>query len=236
MSTVVYITDGGSTASTTSPADVINNTFAFNTVGLYLNNTSSTPLQAYVASNIFWENHDQTNARNGFAIFSTNPDKITLQNNMFFGNGASDTSQANATNDLGNGFSPALLGPLAANAESNLGNFTGNPAFSYPVDPRPGSDGPANFFISADYSVDSSLGGNRQRLGSDGDPNGLARQLPGHDPGHRVRPARLRTSRRGCIRVRGNHRRHQSRSVASSAWSQPRWFPTPAPLTPTDRP
>ena len=32
-------------------------------------------MQAYVASNIFWENHDQTNARNGFAIFSTNPEQ-----------------------------------------------------------------------------------------------------------------------------------------------------------------
>ena len=107
----LYITDGGSTASTTSPADVINNTFAFNTVGLYLNNSSSTPLQAYVASNIFWENHDQTNARNGFAIFSTNPGKTSLQNNMFFGNGASDTSQANATNDLGNGLQPRPARP-----------------------------------------------------------------------------------------------------------------------------
>ena len=156
-------------------SNVINNTFAFNTVGLVLTNTTSTPLQAYVASNIFWENHDQTNARNGFAIFSTNPNKVSLQNNLFSGNGASETSQANATNDLGNGFNPALLGPLAANAASNLGNFTGNPAFAYPIDPRPGSDGPANFFISADFQLTSSFGGDRQRLGSHGDPNGLAR-------------------------------------------------------------
>jgi hypothetical protein len=149
----VDIVDGGSTPSSTSPVDVINNTFAFNTVGLYLTNTSSTPAQAYIASNIFWENHDQSNARNGLAIFSTNPNKVTLQNNLFYGNGASDTSQVNATNDLGNGFSPALLGPLAANAAANLGNYTGNPAFAYPIDPRPGSDGPANFFLSADYEL-----------------------------------------------------------------------------------
>jgi len=151
----VEILDGGSTASTTSPVDVINNTFAFNTVGLYLSNSTTTPEQAYVASNIFWENHDQSNARNGYAIFSTNPDEASLQNNLFSGNGASEISQANATNDLGNGFDPALLGPLAANAESNLGNFTGNPAFAYPIDPRPGSDGPAIFFLSADYELTS---------------------------------------------------------------------------------
>ena len=149
----LYINDGGSTASTTSPVNVINNTFAFNTNGLVLNNTATTPSQAYVASNIFWQNHDQSNARNGLAIFSTNPGKSSLQNNLFSGNGASETSQANATNDLGNGFNPALLGPLAVNAQSNLGNFTGSPAFSYPIDPRPGSDGPANFFISADYEL-----------------------------------------------------------------------------------
>jgi large repetitive protein len=151
----VQIVDGGATASTTSPVDVINNTFAFNTVGLYLSNAATTPLQAYVASNIFWENHDQSNARNGFAIFSTNANEASLRNNLFSGNGASETSQANATNDLGNGFDPALLGPLAANAESNLGNFTGSPAFAYPIDPRPGSDGPANFFISADFELTS---------------------------------------------------------------------------------
>jgi hypothetical protein len=110
-------------------------------------------LQANVASNIFWENHDKTNARSGYAIFSANPNEASLRNNLFSGNGASETSQANATNDLGNGFNPALLGPLAANAQSNLGNFTGNPSFAYPIDPRPGSDGPANFFISADFAL-----------------------------------------------------------------------------------
>ncbi len=134
---------------------MINNDFAFNTIGLVLDNTASTPEQAYVASNIFWENHDQTNARNGYAIYSENVNKVSLQNNMFYGNGASDTNQANATNDLGNGFSPALLGTTAAAAASNQGNFVGNPAFVFPIDPRPGSDGPANFFIDADFQLTS---------------------------------------------------------------------------------
>src|SRR5262249_43843648 len=112
-------------------------------------------MQAYAASNIFWQNHDQTNARNGFAIFSQNPNKISLQNNMFFGNGPGDTNQAGATNNLGNGFDPALLGTTAAAAASNRGNYVGNPAFAFPIDPRPGSDGPAAFFIDSNYQITS---------------------------------------------------------------------------------
>ena len=134
---------------------MINNDFAFNTIGLYLDNSATTPIQAYVASNIFWENHDQTLARNGYAIYLDEPEQGHLQNNLFYGNGASDTSQADATNDLGNGFSPTLLGTTAAAAASNQGNFVGNPAFVFPIDPRPGSDGPANFFVDADFQLTS---------------------------------------------------------------------------------
>ena len=84
-----------------------------------------------------------------------NVNKVTLQNNLFYGNGASDTNQTNATNNLGNGFSPALLGTTAAAAQGNQGNFVGNPAFVFPIDPRPGSDGPANFYIDADFELTS---------------------------------------------------------------------------------
>jgi hypothetical protein len=151
----LVIDDLGSTPSNTTPASVINNDFAFNTVGLLLENSASSPNQAYVASNIFWENHDQSLLRNGFAIFSQNVNKVSLQNNLFYGNGTSDTNQSGATNNLGNGFSPALLGTTAAAAQSNLGNFVGNPSFVFPIDPRPGSDGPANFYIDADFQVTS---------------------------------------------------------------------------------
>jgi large repetitive protein len=149
----LVINDAGSTPSTTPPVQVVNDDFAFNTNGLVLDNSLSSPIQAYVASNIFWENHDQTLARNGFAIISENVNKVNLQNNLFYGNGASDTNQTAATNNLGNGFSPALLGTTAAAAGSNLGNFVGNPAFAFPIDPRPGSDGPANFYIDADFEL-----------------------------------------------------------------------------------
>ena len=89
---------------------------------------ASSPDEAYVASNIFWQNHDQTNARNGFAIFATFPDKQNLQNNLFYANGAGDSNQTNATNNLGNGFNPANLG----STPDSQGNFVGNPAFVYP--------------------------------------------------------------------------------------------------------
>ena len=149
----MQINDAGGTPLNFIPTQVINNDFAFNTVGLVLQNTAASPNLAYVASNIFWENHDQTNARNGFAIISATPNKVSLQNNMFYGNGAGEADQSQATNDLGNGFSPALLGTTAAAAASNLGNYVGAPAFVFPIDPRPGSDGPANFYIDANFEI-----------------------------------------------------------------------------------
>jgi hypothetical protein len=146
----VNIIDAGGTTSTTPPAMLINNDFAFNTIGLMLTNTGASPEQAYVASNIFWENHDQSLARNGLAIFSDNPGKVVLRNNIFSGNGASDASQAGATNNLGNGFDPAALNTVSPDSQ---GNYIGNPAFVFPIDPRPGSDGPANFFQDADFQL-----------------------------------------------------------------------------------
>ena len=164
----VLISDGGSTPSTTSPTSIINDDFAFNTIGLILQNTASTPLQAYVASNIFWQNHDQTNARNGYAIFSTNPGMVSLRNNLFQGNGSSDsmTSDTTATNNLGNGFNPAAL---TSAVPDSLGNFVGNPAFVFPIDPRPGSDGPGEPLRQLGLRPDRQFGRDRQRLGSHGD-------------------------------------------------------------------
>ncbi len=151
----IQITDGGSTGATVNPVQIINDDIAFNTIGLVLSNTASSPVQAYVASSIFWENHDQTLARGGMAIYSPNANKLNLQNNLFSGNGASDTSQAAAVNTVQNGFSSANLGTTAQAAESDEGNFVGNPAFVFPIDPRPGSDGPANFFLDGDFQLTS---------------------------------------------------------------------------------
>src|SRR5208337_832915 len=103
--------------------------------------------------NIFWQNHDLTTARNGLGVYSQNVNKLVLNNNLFSGNGASDTSSAYAAVNIGNGFDLTKLGPLAANAAADLGNFTGYPAFVSPYDPRPGSDGPATFFLDADFGL-----------------------------------------------------------------------------------
>ena len=144
----VQVADGG-TSSVASPIKLINNDFVFNTIGLLLSDLPTTPSEAYVASNIFFENHDQTAARNGFAIYSNYPNKVNLQNNLFYGNGSTDTTQVFATNNLGNGFSPSNLGTTP----DTQGNFVGNPSFVYPVDARPGSDGPADLFVDGDFDL-----------------------------------------------------------------------------------
>ncbi len=151
----ILINDAGSTPATTAPVSVINDDFAFNTIGIYLQNTASTPLQAYIASNIFWENHDQTSARNGYAIESANPNMVNLRNNLFQGDGPSDsfTSDPSATNNLGNGFSATALNNVLPDSQ---GNFVGRPAFVFPIDPRPGADGPANLFVSSNFDLTAS--------------------------------------------------------------------------------
>jgi hypothetical protein len=121
-----------------------------------LNTDATSSEQAYIANNIFWQNHDQSVARTGIGIFSQTLNKLVLNNNMFSGNGASDTNASGATSNIGNGFDPAKLGPLASDAAANLGNYTGYPAFVAPRDPRPFSDGPATFFIDANFGLTGS--------------------------------------------------------------------------------
>src|SRR5262249_19760252 len=48
------------------------------------------------------------------------------------------------------GFSAAALTSTAPDAQ---GNFVGNPAFAFPIDPRPGSDGPADLFVSSNFNL-----------------------------------------------------------------------------------
>ena len=101
---------GGSNAA--SVTNVINNTFAFNTNGVLAMNTDATSSeQAYIANNIFWQNHDQSLTRFGWGVTSTVPNKLLLNNNMFSGNGQSDLTPSGAANNIGNGFNPAVAGP-----------------------------------------------------------------------------------------------------------------------------
>jgi len=146
----IVVDDKGATVLPTL-TQVINNTVALNTVGLLAVDSPTSLILAQVANNIFWENHDQTAARSGTGISSTVPNKLVVANNLFQGNGPSETNPADDAVNVGNGFSAANLKATP----DVLGNFTGNPAFITPTDPRPGSDGPATFFLDANYSISS---------------------------------------------------------------------------------
>ena len=107
---------------------------------------------AQLFNNIFWQNHDQTTARIGAGIFATATNKLIARNNLFSGNGMdSPTESRFAGFNVGNGFLSANIGTVPTNA--SLGNYAGDPAFVSPRDPRPGGDGPAAFFIDANFNL-----------------------------------------------------------------------------------
>ncbi|MGC8642889.1 MAG: hypothetical protein ACP5XB_23780, partial [Isosphaeraceae bacterium] len=190
----IVIADSGSGASTAT-TNVINDTLAFNTTGILADNNPTTSTdQAYIANSIFFQNHDQTTARSGYGIYSQTVNKLVLNNNMFSGNGASDTSTGDDAVNIGNGFNPNLLGPLASNAAANLGNYTGWPAFVAPMDPRPGGQGPAIFINDANYGLQASsaainnalesVAPTTDLLGNEQNPNPTTSgfHLPGYGP------------------------------------------------------
>ena len=146
----IIIIDAG-TGSLQTPIGIINNDIVENQVGIFADVTSTSPIMADIGNNIFWENHDLTPARNGAAIVASTPNKLFVQGNLFSGNGPSETSPADDTINVGGGFNPAVLGPTP----DQFGNFTGNPAFVSPFDPRPASDGPGEFFQDADFDLTS---------------------------------------------------------------------------------
>ena len=149
----IVVQDGGSTNPATMTS-VINNTIAFNTNGMIgLNTAATSSEQAYVANNIFWQNHDQTAARTGVGISSQTLNKLVLNNNMFSGNGTSDTNASGAAANIGNGFDPAKLGPTASDAAPTWATYTGYPSFVAPRDPRPFSDGEATFLLDANFGL-----------------------------------------------------------------------------------
>ena len=204
ISTASSVQDGGASNPATT-TEIINNTFAYNTTGLTADNTAATGSeQAYVANNIFWQNHDQTTARNGLGVYSQTVNKLVLNNNLFSGNGPSDTSTAYAAVNIGNGFDPTKLGPLAANAAADLGNFTGYPAFVAPRDPRQvrvrrtGHVLPRRQFRAA-----LDLGRDQQRARERGHQDGFPGQPREPQPDHRGVPsARIRPPRCRRLRVR----------------------------------
>ena len=132
--------------------EVANNDFAFNTYGIFnLTNSSGGPILASITNNIVWENADHSGKRNGSGIYSNSPGRLSLIDNLIQGNGPSDALPGDDTLGVGGGFNPNLLSPRG----DVFGNFTGNPAFVSPIDPRPDGSGPGNFFLGANFDLQS---------------------------------------------------------------------------------
>ncbi len=142
--------DGTGASSVAIDTYIDNNTIAFNNQGVAIYASDSTPLFVVLANNIFWQNHDLTQLRNGNAIVATNPNKALVLSNLFSNNGPSVNSPADDTFNISGGFNPAIL---VSTHTDGLGNFTGAPAFVSPRDPRPTVDGPANFFLDASFDL-----------------------------------------------------------------------------------
>ena len=137
------------TTSLASLTQLINDDFAFNTIGLIAIDNPSSPLMGNIVNDIFWQNHDLTTTRGGTGIVSQVPNKLIVRSSVFANNGPNDKSTADDAVNVGNGFNP---GGLTGTPDS-LGNLTGVPAFVASRDPRPGADGPAIFFLDANYDL-----------------------------------------------------------------------------------
>ena len=132
---------------------VVNNTFAYNELGLDATlQTSGVATAVNVVNNIFWRNQPRPNATDfGGAIRASTPGKLNVRNNLFSNNGVNPTLPGDDTQGVGGGFDPALL---SATPDA-LGNLTGNPSFQVPRDPRPDGDGIALFLLTANFDLSS---------------------------------------------------------------------------------
>jgi hypothetical protein len=148
--TGVLIADAGNTSlSANGSVKIVNDTIAFNSFGVIAVVSGDSPIIAQISNSIFWQNHDQTPVRRGAGIYASVSNKLIVRNNLFQGNGSEDNASDFSGINVGNGFVASRVG-LTPDA---LGNFRGNPAFVSPRDPRPGSDGPATFFIDANFDL-----------------------------------------------------------------------------------
>ena len=145
----IVLNDNGTTRPNAPVAQIINNTIAYNTIGVYAINASNSPIQANIQNNIIWENHDNTTSRNGTGLSSVFLNKLIVQNNLITGNGPKDNSPSDDAVNIGNGFYPSVLNA----SPDQLGNLTGAPAFVAPRDPRPTGDGPGIFFNDANFDL-----------------------------------------------------------------------------------
>jgi hypothetical protein len=148
---------GGSGYADNTPIQVTNNTIAFNTTGMVIVGGPgyvARPI-ADINNNIFAGNFDGTVARSGAAIYNATQTIANLRANLFSNNGVSQASNADdvAGASLGGAFNPRNLGTTP---DAN-GNFVGNPGFANPRDPRPSpqGQGPAVFFLDANFDLNS---------------------------------------------------------------------------------
>ncbi len=151
--TGIGISDSGNTESLLTPIVITNNTIGFNNNGVMVNVAAGSPVDfVQIINSILSGNASvptSSSPRSGYAVSSTTVDRVTLRFNNFFNNGVSATNYADDTNNIGNGFDPAALNT----GRDSLGNVPGDPAFVFPVDPRPNADGPLRFFIDGNYNI-----------------------------------------------------------------------------------
>lgn len=146
----IVLADSGATTMPL-PTPIVNDTIAFNTIGILSISATNSLYVGAIFNNIFWQNHDLTTQRGGTGIFAVSPNKLLVRSNMFSGNGPNNTSPVDDAINVGGGLQPGQLKPTP----DALGNYTGNPAFVSPRDPRPGApgDGPAAFFLDASFDL-----------------------------------------------------------------------------------
>jgi hypothetical protein len=136
------------------PTQIANNTFAFNRIGLLTANgpAFTNSVLAEVSNNIFAQNFTGTTSRAGTAILAASDTILNLRGNLFSNNGPNASSGADDVGGrIGSGFDPSQLDSIP---DAN-GNFTGNPGFANPRDPRPSpqGQGPAVYFLDANFDL-----------------------------------------------------------------------------------
>jgi hypothetical protein len=154
---ITIVGSGGTGFADDTPIQITNNTVAFNTTGMVIvagPGYTTRPI-ADINNNIFAGNFEGTTTRTGGAIFNATQTIANLRANLFSNNGPSQASNSDDVGgaSLGGAFNPRTLGTTPDAA----GNFVGNPGFANPRDPRPSpqGQGPAVFFLDANFDLNS---------------------------------------------------------------------------------
>ena len=144
----VTLSDLGTTTFA-MPTQIINNTIASNTYGVFANSFLSSTTHAYVLNDIFYNNHDLSTSRSGTGILAATANSVIVGASLFYGNGVSGAPSSNAIGTFN--FNPAFLSGIP----DASGNLLGDPAFISARDPRPDGDTNAVFFNYANFDLTS---------------------------------------------------------------------------------